>query len=747
MSEPRAREARTCGDRGTRAALSLPVLPPDTPVRQPPMRASRNGWKRAIVLALVHVVFIVHLAQWFYSGMSTGVRRTLSPIEPSESMYTLEAGQVNAGFILFAGAILSTLIFGRFFCGWACHVVAMQDLCSWFMTKLGVRPRPFRTRLLVFMPMVLGVYMFVLPTFVREVGKPGHRWAAEWILSRLPGLELWTEPVRRIVIDQGWREFCLRTFDLIVDPGPRPVLTNHIIVEDFWRTFAPWQIGVPFLLLCGFATVYFLGSKAFCTYGCPYGGLFGPADYVSVGKIVVNDNCEHCGHCTATCTSNVRVHEEVRDFGKVVDPGCMKCLDCVSVCPNDALAFKFAAPTVLTKARDAGARRRRAARPVMSDLTWPEEFWVGAILVWGTFVGYRGMLGQVPLLMSAGLGSIAAYLAFKFVSTIRLPNVRMGRLQLRDHGRIRRAGWVVLVATPLLLGVGAWSSVVRVARYWAGVVEYDVRTPFDEVFSPGYAPTPQDKARADRALRSFVLSAPTRDGGIGWSLTIADMSRVAWLHAVAGRLPEAEAWQRRIIDERRSRIDDTDIAGRKAEQREYLNNDVRNLALMRGIQGDDQDKVAAMVRSFAEAQPGMGRLWLSLAMREFQAGREAAGIDLLTRAVEADRVPGMSAADVTASAGETLLRLGQPRRAIEMLEAGARRDPHAPHLWQMLGVAHGALGDHQKALDAFVHATERAPRNPLLWQLRAQALANLGRLDEAQAARTKAESLRSPAQR
>ena len=30
----------------------------------------------------------------------------------------------------------------------------------------------------------------------------------------------------------------------------------------------------------------------------------------------MTDACEHCGHCTVVCTSNVRVHEEVRDFGE-----------------------------------------------------------------------------------------------------------------------------------------------------------------------------------------------------------------------------------------------------------------------------------------------------------------------------------------------------------------------------------------------------------------------------------------------
>ena len=93
-------------------------------------------------------------------------------------------------------------------------------------------------------------------------------------------------------------------------------------------------------------TVYFLGQKGFCTYACPYGGFFGLADKLSPGKIRVTDACNQCGHCTATCTSNVLVHAEVKQYGMVVDPGCMKCMDCISVCPNDALYFGFGKPTL-----------------------------------------------------------------------------------------------------------------------------------------------------------------------------------------------------------------------------------------------------------------------------------------------------------------------------------------------------------------------------------------------------------------
>ena len=73
----------------------------------------------------------------------------LSPVEPSETMYTLQRGELNAGFVFFALALLATLVFGRFVCGWGCHVVALQDLCGWLLKKCGLRPKAFRITFLI----------------------------------------------------------------------------------------------------------------------------------------------------------------------------------------------------------------------------------------------------------------------------------------------------------------------------------------------------------------------------------------------------------------------------------------------------------------------------------------------------------------------------------------------------------------------------------------------------------------------
>src|SRR5438093_4841853 len=165
-SSPTGSPARKRG----RCDVAVEALDPSLPViGSGPLsvvRKSRTSKWRAGVLIGVHALIAAHITHFLIA------RRTLSPVEPSESMYTLEQGFLNCGFLFFAVALAGTLVFGRFFCGWACHIVALQDLCGWVMKKLGVRPRPFRSRLLAFTPFVLAFYMFAWPTLRRLVLGP-----------------------------------------------------------------------------------------------------------------------------------------------------------------------------------------------------------------------------------------------------------------------------------------------------------------------------------------------------------------------------------------------------------------------------------------------------------------------------------------------------------------------------------------------------------------------------------------------
>jgi len=377
------------------------------PKTQSGIRKSKAGGWRAAALVFLNLFMVAHFIQWWIVG------RTVSPIEPSETMHTLQRGAINAGFIFFSLAILATLIFGRFVCGWGCHILALQDFCGWLLKKMGLKPQPFRSRLLVYVPLIAALYMFVWPTAYK--------------------------------------------FFLGSEPGPLiPKFTNHLVTENFWETFPSVAVAIPFLFICGFVIVYFLGQKGFCTYACPYGGFFGLADKLSPGKIRVTDACNQCGHCTATCTSNVLVHQEVRDYKMVVDPGCMKCMDCVSVCPNDALYFGFGKPTIAVS-------KPKAAKRSYS-ITWPEEL-LGAVVFLGSFLGVRSVYGLVPFLMALGCAAVTTFLFLKTWRLLGARDVFFHRFNLKSGGKIQKAGWGFLTFSILWIGLSAHSDWVRYQEY------------------------------------------------------------------------------------------------------------------------------------------------------------------------------------------------------------------------------------------------------------------------------------------
>lgn len=383
-------------------SIKLPVLPNSANSDNEIQRSKTSRW-RAVSLTVLTLLMIVHYIQWRIGGT------TVSPIEPSETMYTLQNGYINAGFIFFTLAILATLILGRFVCGWGCHIVALQDLCAWLLNKFGLKPRPFRSRLLVYVPLIAALYMFVWPTAQRLFAGPKNQ-------------------------------------PLI------PQFTNHLITTDFWATFPPFAIAVPFLFICGFMTVYFLGSKGFCTYACPYGGVFVLADKLAPARIRVTDDCNQCGHCTATCMANVNVAAEVNKFGMVVDPGCMKHMDCISVCPNDALYFGFGRPSVAVSK----AKENKSAY----TLTWPEEIFAALVFL-ASYFAVWDVYQLIPMLMALGIATITTYLAVRTLKLFRAKDLSFYRFNLKSSGTIKKAGWAFLGFSVLWIGLNAHSGWVR----------------------------------------------------------------------------------------------------------------------------------------------------------------------------------------------------------------------------------------------------------------------------------------------
>ncbi len=693
MPELENRSSDRCASAAAPArTLALPVLPSGNRSNRhawsqghAQIKHSRMGKWRAAVLILVHVVMIAHIIQWLITGL------TLSPVEPSESMHTLRDGVVNAGFVFFLLAIASTLILGRFFCGWGCHVVALQDLCAWLMGKLGVRPKPFRSRLLIYVPLLLALYMFVWPVVAREVLRPLLADAS----GRLPDWMGQIEPLAGIHTD--------------------------FIVRDYWATFPPWYVAIPFLLVCGFATVYFLGSKGFCTYGCPYGGFFGPADLVAPGKIRVNDNCHQCGHCTAVCTSNVRVHEEVHTYGMVVDPGCMKCLDCVSVCPNNALSFAMGKPTILAKpkpGREEAAAKARVMREARYDFTRAEELVFGLCFL-GFFMSYRGLLNQVPMLMAVAMAGIMTWALWKSWRLFKEDNSRLHAWQFKLRGKLRPAGLVLLALTLVGVLTAGWSGFVRFTTYRAQLAYQKLETPIDVILRPDYAPTPRDLDAAKRSLAFYARVTAPRDGGIGWGLRPDDWVNIAYLRLLLGDAPAAESALQRVIDD--------------GKPRDSLLFQLE--AIMRSRGATDADITALFQRALARHDDLFGvrdRL-----LRQSAAADLPKAIETLTQALARHPL----SIDGPLIAAGFMRDAGKPDDALALVDTAlARHGPSPDHLLRAAGVL-ASLNKRDRALELTERAKTLAQRDSSPRLTAAMMLAQMQLPEQALAAADKAVEL------
>jgi len=450
------------------ALVTSPRPAADDPEAPLARRSPYARWRTA-TLVLVYVLMAAHIVHWQLAG------KTLAPLELHEVMYTAELGIVTAGFLFMALAIVATAVFGRFFCGWGCHLLALQDLSAWLLRKLGVARKPIRARLIAWAPLVVMFYMFVWPQLERITAGQDH-----------PGFRF-ADDSERIA---------------------------SFTTTNFWRNLPdPWISGLTFLV-CGGLAIYVLGSRGFCTYACPYGVVFGFVDRLAIGKVRVDAAlCRQCGTCTKVCTSGIAVHDQLRVHGAVVDPRCLKDLDCVGACPHDALAYGFGKPSLLLRA----AAGERAVRP-RYEFTLGEELVMAAVFLATVFV-FRGLYDTVPFLLSVGLGALGAFAVVVLGRLLRPGDVTLGKRVLRSGGRWRAEGLGVGIGTVLFLLLSAHSGVVQFAR-WRG-----------------------HAAHVEANALPAVVRGPAVARALGWLTTVdtwslfasaAAKAELAWVKALAG---------------------------------------------------------------------------------------------------------------------------------------------------------------------------------------------------------------------
>ncbi|HNT80215.1 MAG TPA: 4Fe-4S binding protein [Bacteroidia bacterium] len=401
---------------------------------------------RVISLVSVYVLIGLHIAHWRINGS------TLAPLEFNEVLYTIHLGIVTAGFIFMLVAMLLTLIAGRFFCSWLCHIVALQDLSAKVLSYFRIKPRPINIKVLRLVPFVLMVYLFLWPQLFR-------------LLNDIP-VEL------KVLSDSsGWGSF---------------------VTNDFWRNLPGIGITMLTFFICGFIIIALGGTRSFCQYVCPYGALFFIADKVAPGKIVLKGNCTQCGLCNSVCDSHIKVSTEVNTYGKVVSGDCLKDLDCVQICPENALSFGFSKPSIFTQ-------------PILENIVNLRQNFnkKTGLLLLGLFILffiiYRDLYHSIPLLLAAAISISICFLLYYLYLIINRSYVHINHVVLKKSNRITKPGYSFVLLTILLLIFSIHCAVVHGFTFMA-----------DKYFAQIYSNQLERKVPASKlvskAIRNYIIA-------------------------------------------------------------------------------------------------------------------------------------------------------------------------------------------------------------------------------------------------
>jgi polyferredoxin len=356
-------------------------------------------WRwRIVTLAVVHLLIAAHIIHWRLAGT------TLSSIQLSDAGRFAAEGVATASVFFLALLLVVTLLFGRFFCSWGCHMLALQEACRFLLGRIGVRPKLIRSRVLMGVPLFAAFVIYFQP-----------------------------------VVERLW-------FGV-----PFPTSTMALTSDHLWAHLPGPVESVVAILVGGLGMVYLLGSLSFCKYVCPYGALFRIADGVALGRIRLTGTCDSCALCTAACTTGVRVHDEVQRLGMVANSGCMRCFECVSACPRGVLAYRLGRPA-LTAVNRAGLTQYGFS---LSE----EVLMFGVFAV--SFVALHGLYDAVPLLIALTASVVVAYLSVVTVRVLRQSHVALRGISLKRSERWSRAGVVLVTATAAVLVVLAHSLLIQ----------------------------------------------------------------------------------------------------------------------------------------------------------------------------------------------------------------------------------------------------------------------------------------------
>jgi len=224
-------------------------------------------------------------------------------------------GILTGSVIVFASQFVSSLFFGRLFCGWLCPAGGLQDSC--FITD-----------------------------------KPAKVGKADWIKFFIWGSWLIMLFIC-IIMAGGIKEvdfFYGTRYELTIKELPAEIEGNQTLTANiFGISIAHFFVFIIYYSVIGFGVILNLitGIRAFCHYVCwmaPFmiigNKIRKSIKYPSLHLSADKEKCISCKLCSKNCQMSLDVSKMVNQ-NKMEHSECILCGSCIDVCPNRVIKYSF----------------------------------------------------------------------------------------------------------------------------------------------------------------------------------------------------------------------------------------------------------------------------------------------------------------------------------------------------------------------------------------------------------------------
>ncbi|MCB0129302.1 MAG: 4Fe-4S binding protein [Caldilineaceae bacterium] len=207
------------------------------------------------------------------------------------------AGIVSGSAIVFGVMFLTSLFFGRLWCGWACPAGGLQEVL------VPVNGRPVQARWADRIKWFIWVpWMLVIVAMFIQAGGP----------QRVDFFHMTTNGIS------------------MAEPSNYPIF--YVVIGLFVVLSLTVGRRAGCHTICWMAPFMILARKTRNALGLPALGLVGDAHA-----------CVDCRKCTTHCPMSLDVHGSVNN-GRMEDPECILCGTCVDNCSKHAIRFTFQTP-------------------------------------------------------------------------------------------------------------------------------------------------------------------------------------------------------------------------------------------------------------------------------------------------------------------------------------------------------------------------------------------------------------------